>query len=230
MDEKRWLSKSSINTFTQCPYKWKLIYIDKLKSKPAPAMLRGSKIHSNIEHYYNNVEIVDNKIVVKHELGELGMFPKFVERRIENSIDENGNVDLKYFKPLCQELKVSNEDMKVRGFIDAVFINPKDQGLIIIDWKTGKYRPENFSGYRFELAVYSELYRLQTGVTPKYWGIYFVDHDKLFFEEVKEVSIKAMYKKVDRVRDQIASGDFKCKPSILCKWCDFSDKCPEWHL
>jgi len=215
-NKNRILSKSQMNTYIQCPMKWKFQYIDKLKSKGSPAMWRGIQIHKQIENYYN----VENS-----DISLIPNFLKFEERRLKNCPNEN-----KYLKPIAQELSVKNDDLKIRGFIDAVYINPKDDGVIIIDWKSGKYRPENFSGYRFELAVYSELYRLQTGITPKYWGIYFVDHDKLFFEEVKEISIKAMYKKVKKVRDGIESKNYQCKPSMLCKWCDFNDKCPEWHL
>ena len=221
----RWLSKSQMNTYLQCPYKWKLQYIDHRKTKGSPAMWRGIKIHSNIEKFYNNIEIKDKKIIPKKELGELGKFVNFQERQIQSCTNEKGELNLKYFNPIAQELKLANEKIGLRGFIDAVYRHPKDDGVIIIDWKTGKYRPQNFSSYRFELAVYAELYRLETGVTPKYWGIYFVDADKLFFEEVKSISIKAMYKKVQKVRDGIESEDYHCKPGILCRWCDFNSEC-----
>ena len=225
MNEKRLLSKSQMNTYLQCPMKWKYQYIDKRKSKGSPAMWRGIKVHSNIEKFYNNIEIKDGKIVPKTDLGELGKFMDFEQRRIQNCINEKGEVDLKYFNPVAQEMKLVNQDLKIQGYIDAVYRHYKDDGIIVLDWKTGKYRPDSFSSYRFELAVYAELYRLETGVTPKYWAIYFVDAGKLFFEEVKSVSIKAMYRKVQKVRDGIESQDYTCKPGILCNWCDFNGEC-----
>ena len=42
---------------------------------------------------------------------------------------------------------------------------------------------------------------------------------KLFFEKVKPVSIKAMYKNVEKAREGMESGEYPCKPGILCKWC-----------
>jgi len=226
--EKRWLSKSQMNTYLQCPFKWKLQYIDGKKSKPSPAMQRGIKIHSNIEEFYSHVTIKDNQIIPSKSLGEVGKFLEFEKRRIKSCLDKNGKVDLKYFRPVYQELKLQDESIKLRGFIDAVYINPEDDGAIIIDWKTGKYKPDKFGDYRFELAVYAELLRLQKGITAKYWGIYFVDVDKLFFEKVKSVSIKAMYKKMEKVRAGIEAKDYKCKPGILCRWCSFQEECPEW--
>ncbi len=224
----RWLSKSQIGTFLQCPMKWKFQYIDKRKSKPSPAMARGIKVHSNIEKFYKNVKVKDGKIHPTKELGELGQFQKFEQKRIQSCVDENGKFDLKYFEPIYQELFLQDEKMMLRGYVDAVYINPKDKGIIVIDWKTGKYRPYDLSKYRFELAVYTELLKKTKNISAKYWGIYFVDADKLFFEEVKSTSIKAMYKTVEKVRKEINAGDYKCKPGVLCKWCDFNSECGAW--
>lgn len=223
-ENKRWLSKSQISVYRQCPYKWFLLYIEKIKTKTSPAMLRGVEIHSNIENFYKNIDVVKGEIVPKESLGELGQFMNFAEKRLANCPD----ID-KYFKPKFQELKIMNDELKLQGYIDAIFVNPKDDGIIIVDWKTGKYRPESFSSYRFELAVYAELYRLEKGITPKYWCIYFVDADKLFFEEVKSISIKAMYKAIDKVREGIEIKNYKPKPGVLCPWCPFSEICEEWR-
>ena len=224
----RWLSKSQIGTFQQCPYKWKLIYLDKRKSKPSFAMSRGVQVHSNIESFYKNVEVKDMKIIPKKELGELGQFQKFEQKRIQSCVNKKGEFDLKYFKPMFQELYLENKELMLRGYVDAVYINPEDDGIIVIDYKTGKYRPNDLSKYRFELAVYTELLRLEKNITAKYWGILFVDADKLFFEKVKSVSIKAMHKNVEKVRKEIEAGDYKCKPGILCRWCEFNGECNAW--
>ncbi len=228
MAKRRWLSKSQINTFQQCPYKWKLLYIDKRKSEPNPAMARGIQVHSNIESFYKNVDVKAGKIVSKKPLGELGQFQKFEQKRIQSCVDEKGKFNLKYFKPLFQELMISDPKLMLRGVVDAIYVHPKDKGIIIIDWKTGKYRPNFLSKYRFELAVYKELLERKMHMNAKYWGIYFVDADKLFFEEVKSISIKAMYKTVEKVRAEIKAGDYKCKPGILCNWCEFSGECEAW--
>ena len=60
------VSYSRISTFKQCPYQYKLIYIDKLKTKfnmdPSNALVLGTAIHTGIEknkleaimYYYSN--------------------------------------------------------------------------------------------------------------------------------------------------------------------------------
>lgn len=44
-----WISYSKYSTYKQCPYKYKLQYIDKLPTDPAPALFFGSTIHSCLE-------------------------------------------------------------------------------------------------------------------------------------------------------------------------------------
>lgn len=44
-----WISYSKYSTFKQCPLKYKLQYIDKIPTKPAPALFFGSTIHSCLE-------------------------------------------------------------------------------------------------------------------------------------------------------------------------------------
>lgn len=230
--KKRWLSKSQINLFVQCPFRWKKKYIDGVKQKPTGQMFRGIQIHEEIEKFYDDIIVDKNlNIITKKKINpELQKFLNFEQQRIKSCIDKKGKFDLKYFKPLAQELAVKDDELRLRGFIDAVYINPEDDGLIIIDWKTGKYRPYNLSEYRFELALYKELLDKSKKFNNKvlYWGIYFVDADKLFFEKVKPVTIKAMYKKVERVRRGMESGNYPCKSGILCRWCDFNDFCEEW--
>ena len=228
MEPKRILSKSQINTFLQCPYKWKKQYIDKVKSKPSPAMVRGIRIHSSIEKFYKHTEIKDNVITVNDTSIKVPKkFLEFEERRIE-SCRKQGKVVDKYFKPLFQELKVSDEELGLRGFIDAVYINPKDDELILIDYKSGKFRPENYDDYRFELCVYAELLNNsgKTDEKVKYIGILFVDADKLFFEELKQETIEKMYNTIKNVREKMGAKNYKPKKNKYCYFCNFKKECP----
>ncbi len=235
--KKRWLSKSQIGIFCQCPWRWKLQYLDQTPQKPSKHLQRGSKIHKDIENFYKNIQLEKTgkeipEIITKKDIKNIKKFVNFERQRIKSCVDKKGKFDIKYFKPLAQELAVKNKDMMMRGFIDAIYINTEDDGLIIIDWKSGKYRPYNLSEYRFELAVYKELLEKSNKLNygkVKYWGIYFVDADRLFFEKVKPITIKAMYKKVERVRKEIESGKYPCKPGVLCRWCDYYDICKAWR-
>lgn len=232
---KRRLSKSQINLYLQCPFKWKKIYIDGIKSKPSKAQERGIKIHEEIQNFYKNIQLISREntkipeIKPKKDMSVITKFLDFENKRIKMCVDEKGNFDPKYFKPIFQELAVEDDDLKLRGFIDAVYMNPKDNGIIIIDWKTGRYYPEKFDDYRFELAIYKELFDRGcfSENKVKYWGIYFVDQDKLFFEEVKNKYIDRTFKTIKQVRKDMEINR-EPKLNCYCNTCQFKDDCPSY--
>ena len=210
------LNKSQANTFLDCPYKWYKIYVQGIRSQPSPAQIRGIKIHKKVENFYRDMKPdIDLKNLVAFEL-----------RRVKDMIKE-GKFEKKYFFPLFQELTLYNEEIGLKGTCDAVFINPKDDKLIIIDWKTGRYYPDKFDDYRFELAVYAELVKHSGKVDeePAYWGIYFTDQDKLFFEKIDKKYIDKMYETMDRVRKEMEEGGFKPKKNTWCFNCQFKREC-----
>ncbi len=214
---KKMLSKSQANTFLQCPYQWKKVYIDNIRSKPSLAQTRGSAIHAKIEKFYKNPKPdIDLKNFIPFEL-----------RRLKEMIKED-KFDKKYFFPIFQELKMQNEEIGLKGICDAVYINPKDDKLIIIDWKTGKYHPDKFDDYRFELAVYAELLKHSGKVDeePGYWGIYFTDADKLFFEKINKKYIKKMYETIETIRQEMKEGLYPPKKNQWCWFCQFKRECP----
>lgn len=230
---KKILSKSQANTYLDCPYKWKRIYIDKEYSKPSPPQLRGIKIHSKIEKAYNDIKLEpqpNSKIpkIIRKDDEELKNLFIFDDDRISSCVKPDGTFDIKYFKPLFQELRMKNEEIGLKGIVDAIYINPKDNKLIIIDWKTGQYNKKNLDDYRFELAVYAELLKHSdiTDVEIGYIGIFFVDKNKLFFEELKQTDIDKMYETIEKVREGIKSEMYLPKKNKWCFFCQFKNECP----
>jgi putative RecB family exonuclease len=212
---KKLLSKSSINLYLQCPFKWKLQYIDLLTSKSSSAQERGIKIHKKIEEFYKNPKVdQDLKNFISLEL-----------KRIKSCF-KNGKLEKKYFYPLFQELKLQDEELGLKGIIDAVYINPEDDGIIVMDWKTGKFDKNKLDDYRLELAIYVELLRASGKVdSVDYWALYFTDQDKLFFEKIDKKYINKMYKIVNDVREKIEECCFEPRKNIYCYSCEYKDKC-----
>jgi hypothetical protein len=147
------------------------------------------------------------------------IFYKFNQTRIKDCVDDKGKFDINQFKPLYQELYIEDSELMLRGFIDAVFKDKK--GIIIIDWKTGKYRPYDLDKYRFELAVYKELFERKYKKKVTSWGIFFVDAGKLFLEGVKEEHVNLMYSTLKRVRQEMGSGKYDKKYSYFCNMCEY---------
>lgn len=115
----------------------------------------GTRMHYDIECYFNNQEVVNNSV-------EFTYFRKFAE-------------DYKELKPYRTEWMVYYEELKLSGSIDMTFENP-DGTLQIYDWKRckeiqnessfGKYSitpcishlPDtNFWHYALQLNVYKTI-------------------------------------------------------------------------
>ena len=77
----------------------------------------GTKLHYDIECYYNNNKIINNSI-------EYGYFNKFVK----------DNLGL---KPYRTEWTIYDKQLKLAGSVDMIFENP-DGTLMIYDWKRCK--------------------------------------------------------------------------------------------
>lgn len=219
----RILSKSQIGLFKQCPYKWKRCYIDKISSAPSYAQQRGIKIHKSIENFYKQttVDMEKKTFIPPKDKHKIKPFLEFEQKRLENC------KDIKYFKPLYQELKLKSNKLFIRGIIDAVYINPDDDGIIIIDYKSGKYRPDAIKDYQFELAIYKILLddSNRTKDKVKYWGILFVDHGKLFFEEVDNKIVQQTMIDIVNVRKEMESGIYKPQLNEYCNYCQFKSEC-----
>ncbi len=229
--KKGWLSKSQIQLFLQCPLKWKFIYVDELTQVVSEQRARGTAIHQQIENFYNDIELINSKdkitpiIIAKKDKILNSTFYNFEKERIKSCLDKEGNFNIKYFNPLHQELKINNEKIRVRGIIDAVYVNSGDDKLIVIDWKTGKYRKDDLDKYRFELALYKYLYEQEYKQEVGYWGIYFIDANKLFFEKVEQKYVDKALATVFVVRNEIEREECLPTPNQYCYNCEFKDRC-----
>ena len=133
---------------------------------------------------------------------------------------------LKYFKPIAIEEKYYDEELDFVGVIDAVF--QLEDKILIVDWKTGKYKEGRESDYRFELAGYKHLWdKFNPTQLATHWGIGFSGNNVFWVEEVNQRSVDAMYKKMEKVRQLIKEEKFEKKSNAPCKWCGFFDLCWE---
>jgi ATP-dependent exoDNAse (exonuclease V) beta subunit len=88
------------------------------KNNGSTAAKQGTQLHLDIENYYNN-KFTDNDSI------EYTYFKNFI----------NDNKDL---QPYRTEWKVWDEDYKITGTIDMLYINKNNDELMIYDWKRSK--------------------------------------------------------------------------------------------
>lgn len=162
-------SYTSIETYSECPFKYYLNYILKLNVFESTTSSEfGKYAHQIMEHVYDeNFDFNSvSKTVLKDydfspkELVFLNRFNKEIEKVTDNVISIN---KMKPLKKTYNEykLKVSYDNYDVTGQIDR--INVYDDALLVIDYKTGSYgiSVKNFELRRTDLQLPTYLYLIK---------------------------------------------------------------------
>lgn len=210
------LSKSAVLTYLQCPYKYKLQYIDKTQVVDTAALAKGKEVHKLIEDFFaHKVEIADAKENVLSSLE--GKKHKKAVDNIEKFAKDMSPDGKTLWMPLLQEVKMYNEELNFSGIVDAVFLQEND--IIVVDWKTGQIH--DLENYRFELSMYKYLFECENNMKITHWGIYFVDHNKFVVEEASIQVMRDSVQVVQNVRKLIVLGRFPKKTSEACSYCQY---------
>ena len=233
-------SYSRVNTFAQCPYKFKLQYLDEVTTIRDPAaddaLIVGSAMHKGIEEgveaaleWYGKQFSMLTDLHVNEMIKLETLIPK-----ARSSID-----------PDCSAFEVELCTSEFLGFVDLVTTG-SDGSITITDFKysnnVDKYlETEQLHVYKY---FFEKLYgRPVTGLNylfiPKTAIRQRNAEDLYQFRkrlaktlavlDVKTVDITYDSQKVERFFDLIrhinAARDFPKNPTILCDWCQYQKFC-----
>lgn len=201
-------SYSQYSTWAQCPHKAKLQYIDRIPVEPSDAMKRGSAIHKEIEQYLTQRTEVPSSAFL-------------IDKQVRHAARQDPEVEVTWgFDRAWNPCDPFGPDRWLKVILDVHYITRNTEATVI-DWKTGKVRPENHAPQMGLYALASMLkHRGVKKVTTKLVYVDFgVSHTTVFTRsEVGEM--RAQWDRVVGMmeRDTI----FPKKPNYLCKWCPFS--------
>lgn len=198
-------SNSSIKTYEQCPYKYKLTRIEHRHEPVGDAAERGKLIHSEFEH----------------AIMGLGMLPDTYKYWLDY-IQALSNLNTQ-----CEvEFAITRDwvpcDFKdpsywVRGIYDAVW--HKDDRAHVLDWKSGKERD-----YSDQLKLYATII-LACNPTIDYvtTEICYIDLNKRAPNESYTRSALPILKAwlTSRIAKIESDDIFAPKPDYGCRWCHF---------
>jgi putative RecB family exonuclease len=214
--EDLWLSKSKIFAYLHCPYSFKKMYLDEVKQIPSPAMERGTTFHKAVEEHYRtgnfSIPLLDYdslKISMRN-------FIEFEKKRIAACKNNSQKT------PVLIEQKLFDKELQFSGIVDTVFMHPSGE-LILLDWKTGKFK--DIEDMRLELAFYVYLIEKTTNHKIKYYSMYFPDIDVLFFEEVDRKLVENAQTFIIDIKNKINTKVFEPKLNEYCNWCQFKGEC-----
>jgi putative RecB family exonuclease len=244
-------SYSRISTFQNCPYQYKLQYIDKIKvEEEGIEAFMGSRVHETLERLYKNVMLskidgIEELVEYYNKLWEKKWHDKVIivkssftpehyrilgEKAIRAYYEQYYPFDQS--TPLCTEKKIvfnlGDENHKMLGIIDR--LDKTENGTLEIhDYKSSGRLPT-----QAEVDIDKQLALYQLAVHQSYPNskkIILVWHYVQFGAELRSTRSKKQLKQLQaeyrELIDEIGHAKkFPTSESILCKWCSYQRYCP----
>jgi len=214
------ISPTTLSTFTECPYKFKILYVDSRRPLFKPEYEFGRRVHAVIAEYYRllpddatpsdvpmvlgqaikRVFGVVDEAVVRYLRG----FESFERQRLSWHINP---------KPLAFEAEVRRGQL--RGVVDAIF---KRQGeIVVVDWKTGMARDPTMDDH---LRIQGNVYMYLTGAREIYFIFvrYGTWHRLVYDEEYLRGVLS-------RFLEAYNKGDYRRREGPHCERCEVGLHC-----
>jgi hypothetical protein len=226
-------SVSKIGAFNQCPMKFKLNYIDKVKIDWVPqlALERGSYMHTVLENNfdYSTPWKLSEVFTEEHRLETIEILKKFRASNIGQEIQDlinhpSSKLELDFsFNSKLEIVDYWDKSSWFRGSADLY--NTDLSTPLIIDYKSGKDKsndPDFGTDQGMLYAVYLFIrYPELNKVLAKF---VFLEHstykDIYFYRTDFNKYIKQIYNRTKKVED---TKVFKPEVSALCDYCDYKD-------
>ena len=243
-------SYSELSCFEQCPYKYKLVYIDNhFISCPSIATDFGTLIHHTEEEIGKSLQKGDkpnyNSLILEFDLKmkvleetypqeffeldksgrsyhEKGDFYKsFSIYRLEKRLNANPNLEI---VGLEKEFYLDFNGYTFHGFIDRIFHDKSTDEYIIEDIKTYN-KPIEDKDLKVPLQHVIYSLALKSMGIDKIKCTYDLPCCNLI-QDVDEGYLEKGTRKLECILDDLKYSDFEPKPTPLCHWCVFSGTYP----
>lgn len=238
------LSFSRIDTYRQCPAKFRYAYVDRLPGKPGPHLSFGTSIHAALESFY------DRKLPRCPTQEELLQFlydawdtTGFEGMDREEQLDyyRHAQEVLRRFHareaPTYRlpadteawfELPVADVALVV-GSIDRVDVED-DGSLRVVDYKTNrKVKDRGRVAGSLQLAIYALACEHLYGRLPVSVALDFVVPGLRVEVPIEEIDLERAHRAVLDAAEAVRAEAYDPTPTRLCDWCDFQAACPAWH-
>lgn len=246
MEEIIKTSYSALQTFKQCPQKYKFQYVDKIRAPKSKEAVFGNKIHKALQFFHS-------KQPISPTLDELLNYLKDIW---DSTPFQNQEEDMIYFSEAIKLLKnyynhylkikdkftvidteirfeVKLEKCRVAGIIDR--IDKTKDGIEIIDYKTTKRLPSQQDiDNNLQLSIYclGLINRwpqfAKQGLKNIKLSFYYLKHQEIISTQRTQEELDSLRGQILEQLAEIDKSNFKPIPSPLCDWCGYKNICPMW--
>lgn len=208
-------SYSSIKLFENCPLRfYRQRVIKDVIDEGGEASKHGERIHSYLENRLKGADLPDE--VAKYE-------PLCVS--IEK-LAKNGELYIEKELALTSDLMPTgwwDSNAWLRSKLDILVV--VDNRAIVMDWKTGKRKPDFFQMQIFAAQVlkhYPEVDQVETALV--WLKTMEMDREKYRRENINKVWTEIM-KRIQRIHDAYTHDVWPARPSGLCRFCPCRHDC-----
>ena len=245
-------SHSKLQSFEQCPYKYKLKYIYKIKPdipKSIESHL-GSATHDALEWLY--IQVLENKIpeldeviakyietwqkdfsdkilIVKKEFTHQDYFDKgikfIIDYYVKHTPFDEGTLETE--KRIWVKLE-KNYPHKIIGYIDRLSYNKETKEYEIHDYKTAKWLPDQKKlDQDRQLALYSigikQLFGEQHNINL-IW--HYLAHNKQVESQRTPEQLEQLRQEIiNQIKTIETKKTWNTNKMILCNWCEYKTMC-----
>ena len=232
-------SPSLLKLWRRCRLAYRFKYVDRVAAIPRPWLSYGQSVHAALREIFNagpskrTIQLFEHHLDVNWErkgyAGE-GEETRYRERALATirryAAEEDDFTTAP--RPRLLEFAVEQkiDDVVLRGRLDRM--DDTDEGLVVIDYKTGKAPPAEQARGDEAFTMYAMLVASRFGRPP-------IRLEWRFVESGERVVTAREPEAFGRVRDDVlsevalirAETAFDPSPGGWCRRCDFLDRCPE---
>ncbi len=209
-------SYSSIKMFENCPHRY---YHQRIKKsvvdKGGEASMNGERIHKYLEDRIKEgtplpaeIAHLENAIEAIYKIKGDG----FIEAEREMTLDANLKPST-WFSP----------DAWMRSKIDVLVL--RDEKAAVLDWKTGKRRPDPTQLELFALQVFAHYPYIKSVSTTFLWIPDKATDSETYTRSMEADMWASLLKRVNRIEQSLEADKWPAKPSGLCNYCPCKSFC-----
>jgi len=235
-------SFSELETYLDCPERYRLRHVIGLPSSPHHALAYGSAMHQAVAAFH----LSRGRGQALSEDALLDVFARawspegFLSREHEEARYVQGQQALRRFREdqlglpaetiAVERPFVFNLDgLSIRGRMDRV--DRTKDGAVIVDYKSSDVRDQKKANERardsLQLQVYAMAQEAESGSLPHEVQLHFLDSGVVGAVQPDPARLERSRTKLVAAAQGIRDGDFEPRPnSIACGYCPFRQICP----
>lgn len=243
-DGKLNLSATAIETYRDCPLKFKFEHFLRIPAGPQAALTFGNVMHQAVRHYFELRKVQStppSPEAVEQFLLDRWRSAGFEDNYQEQAYQKAGLEQLRAFVERQNELaldasRVRSEenfrlelgDVVLEGRIDQIspLVHGRDHDVELTDYKTGKPRSPKDAEKSLQLSIYALAAREQLGLNPARLTFYNLTNNETVSSLRTKKDLDRAVAEVRDVAEQIRRQHFPPAPGFGCRFCDYVPICP----